>query len=78
MKIKTGSPARWGRNIQFSDMILFTVDANFIDEMKIGRQFPGLMKFYNKICFINTDLFQMWCSKAWIGKLQISFNNAMS
>lgn len=34
-------------------MILFTVDANFIDEMKIGRQFPGLMKFYNKICFIN-------------------------
>lgn len=50
-------------------MILFTVDANFIDEMKIGRQFPGLMKFYNKICFINTDLFQMWCSKAWIGKL---------
>lgn len=37
-------------------MILFTVDANFIDEMKIGRQFPGLMKFYNKICFINIGL----------------------
>lgn len=58
-------------------MILFTVDANFIDEMKIGRQFPGLMKFYNKICFINIDLFQMWCLKAWICKFQISFNLAV-
>lgn len=45
-------------------MILFTVDANFIDEMKIGRQFPGLMKFYNKIF----ALLILTCSKCGVRK----------
>lgn len=39
--------------VPLSCMILFTVDANFIDEVKIGRQFPGLMAHWHKKSLIN-------------------------
>lgn len=41
------------------NLILFTIDANFVDEVKIGRQFPGLMAS-------NLLLLIFICSHKWV------------
>ena len=52
--------------VPLSCMILFTVDANFIDEVKIGRQFPGLMAHWHKKAWLIYFMSKMWCSEACI------------